>query len=277
MDLGITSGLAALLEEQRRKRELEALRQQEVVAQEPAATSPVLTPEVSTNGAPTPAPAGDGPVAGFSGSSSPGNREPRNTTGGLVSTRQGVGYGMSAAAEEARGLGDTYVAAAKEAAGPDTSGVAAAQGAAGPDISGLTPIQGSGNVRPARLSDETPDPNFNVSAAIADQAGLGGKRRAVGETVNRLNAIEGTGPNNPVVVRPTEQAEFDVERDAHNRFIGNIGASLAKAGVAPVAPVTPPPAPADPLAPKPKLTARQRAEAEVPARFLLRSQRFRGS
>lgn len=242
MDLGITSGLAALLEEQRRKRELEALKQQEAAAaqQEPA-TSPVLTPEVSTNSAPTPAPAGDGPVAGFSGSSSPGNREPRNTTGGIVLTRQGVGYGMSQAAVDANQLG---------------ADVQAAGQAAQPDLSGLSPIQGQGNVRPLQLSDQTPDPNANISAAIADQRGIGGQLRS-------LNQLERGGP---ITAQPNEQVQFDTQRDAENKImgnIGNIGAALSKAGVAPPD-VAAPPAPADPLAPKPKLTARQRAEAEVP-------------
>lgn len=254
MDLAFTSSLADLLEEQRRKRELEALQQQ----QEPAATSPVLTPEVSTNGAQTAAPAGDS--AAVSGQASPGNL-PRNTTGGLAgngrqttgqgSFRQGIGGGLADNAVRMLRRPSYSDASAQD----DPAAVPAPVAAPPADLSGLAPIQGEGNVRPPQLSDQTPDPNANISAAIADQRGIGGQLRS-------LNQLERGGP---ITAQPNEQAQFDTQRDAENKVMGNIGAALAKAGVAPPNITPPEGAPADPLAPKPKLTARQRAEAEIPA------------
>ena len=264
MDLGFTSGLAELLEEQRRKRELEALQQQQEAAaaqQEPAATSPVLTPEVSTSGAQTAAPAGDS--AAVSGQASPGNL-PRNTTGGLAgngrqttgqgSFRQGIGGGL--ADNAVRMLRRPSYSDPTAQDDPAAVAPVAAPVAAPPaDVSGLAPLQGEGNVRPPQLSDQTPDPNANISAAIADQRGIGGQLRS-------LNQLERGGP---ITAQPNEQAQFDTQRDAENKVMGNIGAALAKAGVAPPNITPPEGAPADPLAPKPKLTARQRAEAEIPA------------
>lgn len=217
MDLAFTSSLADLLEEQRRKRELEALQQQ----QEAAATSPVLTPEVSTNGAQTAAPAGDS-VAGVSGQASPGNL-PRSSTGGLAGNgrqstgtgqfRQGgIGYGMSAAAGDVNQLEQNYVAAGRANAAPM----------------------------------QQPDMSLPVGVAAPG-----------GNQAQELASMAPKAMDSPMAMPEGRQV-------AEESAVGGIGAALAKAGVAPPDVAAPAP-PADPLAPKPKLTARQRAEAEVPA------------
>lgn len=217
MDLGFTSGLADLLEEQRRKRELEALKQQE-----PAATSPVLTPEVSTNGAQTAAPAGDS-VAGVSGQASHGNRQdgPVAAYPGVLQRQggntgsfpaKGIGYGMSAAAEDVNQLEQSYVAAGRANAAPM----------------------------------QRPDTSLPVGVAAPG-----------GNQAQELASMAPKAMDSPMAMPEGRQV-------AEESAVGGIGAALAKAGVTPPD-VAAPAAPADPLAPKPKLTARQRAEAEIPA------------
>lgn len=225
MGLAFTSSLAELLEEQRRKGELEALKQQEAAAaqQEPAATSPVLTPEVSTSGAQTAAPAGDSGAA-------PAPQDiaaypavmQRNSTGGLADNgrsttgtgnfRQGIGHGMSAAAADVNQLEQNYVAAGRANAAPM----------------------------------QQPDMSLPVGVAAPGS-----------NPAQELASMAPKAMDSPMAMPAGRQV-------AEESAVGGIGAALAKAGM--VKPdVAAPAAPADPLAPKPKLTARQRAEAEIPA------------
>lgn len=258
MDLGFTSGLAELLEEQRRRKELEALQQGDMAPAEKGATSPVLTPEMSTNGAQTATPAGqgtapaggdtaaypavlqgqprpvDGPVpsntqAATSGQASPGNR--------------GLGYGMSSAAADMNALGADIQQAGVMAQPP-------------PAPVDMLP-KANPNALPTGVRAPGTDPAADAQDAVpfndrADSLAAGMEARRSQQPISPIytpqQAFKGQG----------NTAVTDAESRAGGTKQAGIGAALDKAGILPPAP------PADPLAPKPKLTARQRAEQEIP-------------